>query len=159
MQKCSPELKLKFLVRHEALPTRSTSRGPVWSIIVFFRLTLTVVVTTSQAIQWTRLRLHTSYLFHNSCCSNIPMRNNQDNCVVRKILANIISNHSRVEEEVETVTISECIGVVTVVTLVCSFLRQRKTRTLNLTVVPYSWLCLAESCPTTRRQQDHGPFC
>ena len=93
---------------------------------------LTVVVTTSQAIQWTRLRLHTSYLFHNSCCSNIPMRNNQDNTVVRKILANIISNHSRVEEEVETVTISECIGVVTVVTLVCSFLRQRKTRTLNL---------------------------
>ena len=38
------------------------------------------------------------------------MGNKQDNSVVRKILATIRANHSRSEEEVETVTILECIG-------------------------------------------------
>ena len=72
---------------------------------------LTVVVTTSQAIQWPRLgTTRVMYLFHKSCCFDIPMGNKQDNSVVRKILAAIRANHSRSEEEVETVTILECIG-------------------------------------------------
>ena len=50
-----------------------------------------------------KARLHTSYLFHNSCCSYIPMGNNQDNSVVRKIIGKYDRDNDRqVEEEVKT---------------------------------------------------------